>query len=285
MITRAAHAHTRTVHLAAMVAAGRSPLGQKLTFVIGRSLVMRTLSKAGYLLGVEGLAVPKLYVRGRRKHDYVNQLAAVIKDAMPIDDRGHTVKGEVAQKSIEKWWPFTDASKPVLVRRQTRVSKDAKTGAERAEEIMTILDGNHRVEAAKVMGLSHVPAKVIECSDREAALEQLSANVSHGLFLDRNSRNDYIKALLSDKELNIKQKDVALIVHLTPASVNRIISGKQGTASKASKKKRTVAKKRRAARLPGSFNTRTFFAELISVAGDYDKNSEAIDKAATGKPF
>ncbi len=244
---------------------------------------MKVLSKAGDLIGVAGLAVPKLYVRGRRKHDYMMQLAAVIKDAFPIGDSGRPVSPDVAQKSIEKWWPFTDASKPILVRRQLRTTKDAKTGAEKSEEILTSLDGNHRAEAAKEVGLTHVPAKVIECSDREAALEQLSANVSHGLFLDRNSRNEYIKALLADKEMKILQKDIALIVHLTPASVNRIIKGDQGRASTSARKKQKGAKKRRAARLPGTFSTRTFWAELVSVAGDFDKNADAIMKSAQAK--
>lgn len=222
----------------------------------------------------EAVKQPTLYVRGRFNPHYATQLADVARDAMRTD--GKTL--DLAK------WPFTDPRRPILIRRVVKVQKDAKSGKEMQEETLYALDGNHRIRAAVELKLPTVPARIVECSDKEAALAQLSANVDQGLFLDRKARNVYIKTLLTDKDMRVTQKEVAAITHLSVASVNRILKDKQGTASESSKKARKAAKKaRRGARVQTGFSTKQFFAELTSLAGDFDKNADAITKAAKAR--
>lgn len=237
---------------------------------------MKVLDAQGKVT-VEAVERPKLYVRGRFRMDYAQQLADVARDAMLNADG----------KSLNMTaWPFTDPKKPILIRRVVSEKKDAKSGKITQEEHLFALDGNHRVEAGRILKLAHVPARIVECSDKEAALEQLRANVDQGLFLDRRARNEYILALLTDKEMKVSQKEVAAITHLTPASINRILKGTQGKRSEASKRSAKSAKKaKRGARVDTKFSTRTWFAELVSVAGDFDKMHEQIAAAAKGKTF
>lgn len=227
-------------------------------------------------IAVADVTRPKFYVRGRFKMDYAQNLADVARDAMANAD-----------KSLDmSRWPFTDPRKPITIRRVVREAKDAKTGKVTMDQLLIGLDGNHRVEAARILKLTHVPGRVVECSDKEAALTQLSANIDQGLFLDRGARNDYIRAMLADKDLKVTQKEVAAITKLTPASINRILKNTQGQRSASSRKTAKSAKKRKAgARVSTGFSTRTWFAELVSLAGDFDKNHAVITTAAKGKAF
>lgn len=236
---------------------------------------MKVLDAQGKVT-VEAVERPKLYVRGRFRMDYAQQLADVARDAMQGQDKSLSMT----------LWPFTDPKRPILIRRVVSEKKDAKSGKITQEEHLFALDGNHRVEAARILKLAHVPARIVECSDKEAALAQLSANVDQGLFLDRTARNSYILALLTDKEMKVSQKEVAAITHLTPASINRILKGTQGKRSEASKRSAKSAKKaKRGARVQTGFSTRTWFAELVSVSGDFDKNTETLTASAKGKTF
>ena len=222
-----------------------------------------------------GVERPKLYVRGRFNMDYARQLADVARDAMQGTDKHLDMSR----------WPFTDPKRPILIRRTVKETKDQKSGAIHSEVILTGLDGNHRLEAGKMLNLAHVPARIVECSDKEAALAQLQANVDQGLFLSRPARNEFILALLTDKEMKVSQKEVAAITHLTPASINRILKGTQGKASASSRRGRKGKKARRGARVQTGFSTRTWFAEMVSLAGDFDKNADALAAAAKGKAF
>jgi hypothetical protein len=237
---------------------------------------MKVLDAQGKVT-VEAVERPKLYVRGRFRMDYAQQLADVARDVMLGTD------GKSLNMAA---WPFTDPKKPILIRRVVLEKKDQKSGKVTQEEHLFALDGNHRVEAGRILKLTSVPARIVECSDKEAALEQLRANVDQGLFLDRKARNEYILALLTDKEMKVSQKEVAAITHLTPASINRILKGTQGKRSEASKRSAKNAKKsKRGARVQTGFSTRTWFAELVSVSGDFDKNTETLEAAAKGKAF
>jgi len=240
-----------------------------------RRQIMKVL-QADAKVNPEGVGRPKLYVRGRFRMDYAQQLADVARDAMLTDGKHLDISR----------WPFTDPKKPILIRHTVKETKDQKSGKVISEELLTALDGNHRIEAGKMLKLPHVPARIVECSDKEAALVQLQANVDQGLFLDRKARNEYILALLSDKEMKVSQKEVAAITHLTPASINRILKGTQGKASASSRRGRKgKAKARRGARVQTGFSTRTWFAEMVALAGDYDKNADALAAAAKGKAF
>lgn len=237
---------------------------------------MKVLDASANVL-VAAISRPKLYVRGRINMAYAQQLADVMRDAMydPANKRWDMGK-----------WPFQDARKPVVIRRLLKVSKDQKSGKESTEEILQPLDGNHRVEAARLNKFETIPGRVVECSDKEAALYQLQSNVDQGLFLDRKARNEYILTVLTDKEMKVSQKEVAAITHLTPASINRILKGTQGKRSESSKKASKAAKKaKRGARVQTGFSVRTFFAELTSLAGDFDKNENAITAYIKGKTF
>lgn len=236
---------------------------------------MKVLDASGKVT-VEAVERPKLYVRGRFRMDYAQQLADVARDAMAGDGKSLNLAA----------WPFTDPKKPILIRRVVSEKKDAKSGKVTQEEHLIALDGNHRIEAARILKLAHAPARIVECSDKEAALVQLQSNFDQGLFLDRNARNEYIVTVLSDKELRITPKEVASITHLTTASISRIMNRKQGTRSASSKKAAKAAKKaKRGARVQSGFSTRTWFAELVSCSGDFDKNAAALQAASKGKTF
>lgn len=68
---------------------------------------MKVLDAAGKVT-VEAVERPKLYVRGRFRMDYAQQLADVARDAM-LNTDGKTLN--------MGGWPFTDPKRPILIRR------------------------------------------------------------------------------------------------------------------------------------------------------------------------
>jgi len=60
-----------------------------------------------------------------------------------------------------------------------------------------IIDGMHRVEAAKLRGNEYIKARVIDCSDEEALVLAIKTNVRHGLPLSRADRISGAKRILA----------------------------------------------------------------------------------------
>lgn len=63
----------------------------------------------------------------------------------------------------------------------------------------TIIDGEHRVAAARQLGISALPAIVMSAEERTGAdlISAIEANTSHGLSLTREERRDAISAVLT----------------------------------------------------------------------------------------
>jgi ParB-like chromosome segregation protein Spo0J len=60
-----------------------------------------------------------------------------------------------------------------------------------------IIDGMHRVEAAKLRGDQHIRARVIDCSDSEALVLAIKSNTLHGLPLSKADRISGAKRILA----------------------------------------------------------------------------------------
>lgn len=61
----------------------------------------------------------------------------------------------------------------------------------------SVIDGMHRLEAAKLRGETTVKARLIDCSDREAFILAVKSNTSHGLPLARTDRIAGAKRILA----------------------------------------------------------------------------------------
>jgi len=60
-----------------------------------------------------------------------------------------------------------------------------------------IIDGMHRVEAAKLRGEANISARVIDCSDEEALVLAIKTNIQHGLPLSKADRISGAKRILA----------------------------------------------------------------------------------------
>lgn len=60
-----------------------------------------------------------------------------------------------------------------------------------------IIDGMHRVEAAKLRGEPNISARVIDCSDEEALVLAIKSNIQHGLPLSKVDRISGAKRILA----------------------------------------------------------------------------------------
>lgn len=60
-----------------------------------------------------------------------------------------------------------------------------------------IIDGMHRVEAAKLRGAQHINARVLDCTDAEALVLAIKSNTLHGLPLSKAERVSGAKRILA----------------------------------------------------------------------------------------
>jgi transposase len=60
-----------------------------------------------------------------------------------------------------------------------------------------VVDGMHRLEAAKLRQREHISARIIECSDEEALLLAIKSNTLHGLPLSRPDRLSGARRILA----------------------------------------------------------------------------------------
>lgn len=62
---------------------------------------------------------------------------------------------------------------------------------------LRIIDGMHRLEAAKLRGKTHISARVIDCTDEEAFILAVQSNTLHGLPLSKADRIAGAKRILA----------------------------------------------------------------------------------------
>ncbi|MFC0107541.1 ParB N-terminal domain-containing protein [Kibdelosporangium aridum] len=66
------------------------------------------------------------------------------------------------------------------------------------QEGCRVIDGLHRLEAARQRGDQTIPARFVDCSDSEALVIAMEANTSHGLPLTKNDRLAGATRVLTD---------------------------------------------------------------------------------------
>lgn len=83
---------------------------------------------------------------------------------------------------------------------------------------MRIIDGRHRVEAAKLRGEWTIQARVVDCSDEEALVLAVKANTLHGLPLTRAERISSARRIL-DAHPDWSDRKVAGIAGLSGQAI------------------------------------------------------------------
>jgi ParB-like chromosome segregation protein Spo0J len=81
-----------------------------------------------------------------------------------------------------------------------------------------IIDGMHRVEAAKLRGEWAINARVVDCTDEEALVLAVKSNTLHGLPLTRADRISSAKRILATHS-NWSDRKVAVITGLSAKSI------------------------------------------------------------------
>jgi ParB-like chromosome segregation protein Spo0J len=84
-----------------------------------------------------------------------------------------------------------------------------------------LIDGKHRVEAAKLLGHSAISARVIDCTDAEALVLAMKSNILHGLPLSRLDRIRGAKQVLASHP-DWSDRAVASVAGLSAKSVASI---------------------------------------------------------------
>jgi ParB-like chromosome segregation protein Spo0J len=81
-----------------------------------------------------------------------------------------------------------------------------------------IIDGMHRVEAAKLRGEATIRARVLDCSDEEALVLAIKTNIQHGLPLSKADRISGAKRILA-AHLDWSDRAVAEIAGLSAKTI------------------------------------------------------------------
>ncbi|MFF5935582.1 ParB N-terminal domain-containing protein [Streptomyces sp. NPDC012508] len=101
----------------------------------------------------------------------------------------------LAQRAIE----------PVLVHRGT----------------MRVVDGMHRLHAARLRGETEIPVRFLDGPDREVFIHSVSANVSHGLPLTLKDRKAAAGRILASHP-DLSDRAIARITGLSPKTVSAV---------------------------------------------------------------
>jgi ParB-like chromosome segregation protein Spo0J len=94
---------------------------------------------------------------------------------------------------------------------------------------MRIIDGMHRVEAAKLRGEQAIRARIVDCSDEKALVLAVRSNTLHGLPLTRADRISSAKRILSAHP-DWSDRKVAGIAGLSAKSVASLRNSSAGGA-------------------------------------------------------
>jgi ParB-like chromosome segregation protein Spo0J len=94
---------------------------------------------------------------------------------------------------------------------------------------LRIIDGMHRVEAAKLCGLHSVNARVVDCTDQEALVLAVKSNTLHGLPLSRADRISGAKRILVSHP-DWSDRAVAVITGLGAKSIASLRNNEAGNS-------------------------------------------------------
>jgi hypothetical protein len=90
-----------------------------------------------------------------------------------------------------------------------------------------IIDGTHRVEAAKLRGEWRIKARMIDCSDQQALVLAVQTNIMHGLPLSRADRIAGAKRILGE-HADWSDRAVATITGLSAKAVASLRNASTG---------------------------------------------------------
>jgi ParB-like chromosome segregation protein Spo0J len=85
----------------------------------------------------------------------------------------------------------------------------------------TVIDGQHRVEAARSLGLTHVRAVWFDGSSDDAYVEFVRCNVGHGLPLSLEERRAAVRHILST-QADRSDRGIAAVCGVSPKTVARL---------------------------------------------------------------
>jgi len=207
-------------------------------------------------LKLTDLVLPKRYVRHRIKGGHVQELLAVVRGAAGPGGK-----------------PTSLSPLPPLLVRPLAVQKGKGQKYE-------VLDGMHRLRVAGRLKLSSVDADVKKyASDADAYMAQLTTNLSHGLALDRESRDEAVKTL--GKVYHVGVREIARQTKLAPASVSRIIAGKQYLPAEKRRRggKATRGKAAKAAKA-AEWSPIVWLKQLEALAIEWGRHTPEITAAA-----
>jgi transcriptional regulator with XRE-family HTH domain len=231
---------------------------------------------AHVLLTLESLKFPTEYVRGRINPGYVKQLEGIARNAMQTDGK----------KLDPSRWPFPAIEVRALPIEMYEAKEKQKQTDPKTKKVKTVTvtvqkpgpqfyvvdDGQHRTRAAKALEMATIPAVIVKRSEKEAAMAQLVDNLRHGLFLDKDARDAWIKHLV--KEMKFSLRAIVKETDLSLASVSRIVAGRQRKPAGEPRKKA-----KRGARVPtGEWSPKVFKAQLESLSKEYAKHADEITK-------
>jgi ParB-like chromosome segregation protein Spo0J len=83
---------------------------------------------------------------------------------------------------------------------------------------LRIIDGMHRVEAAKLCGLHAISVRIVDCTDQEALVLAVKSNTLHGLPLSRADRISGAKRILGSHP-DWSDRAVAMITGLSAKAI------------------------------------------------------------------
>lgn len=83
---------------------------------------------------------------------------------------------------------------------------------------LRIIDGMHRVEAAKLCGVHAIGARIVDCTDQEALVLAVKSNTLHGLPLSRADRISGAKRILASHP-DWSDRAVAVITGLSAKAI------------------------------------------------------------------
>jgi len=88
-----------------------------------------------------------------------------------------------------------------------------------------LIDGQHRVAAAKMLGVTELPAIIqVYETEIESLIASIQYNLAHGLPLSRDDRNAYIRMLQKEHKLSLR--DIAGIMRCSHETVRRALEDK-----------------------------------------------------------
>lgn len=86
---------------------------------------------------------------------------------------------------------------------------------------MRVIDGVHRVRAARLNCLSEIPARMLDCDEQSAFILAVKANISHGLPLSKDDRTTAAIQIIASHP-DWSDRAVAAVTGLSDKTVSRI---------------------------------------------------------------